>query len=171
MIKNFIKNKETFMKYGIALILSLLFSVSVYAQTPVYPLGKWSDGTNATFNNSTSNYAKKSVSTRGGQFVENSTGLVSFTYGSLAFGAVSTTYETIVTNTSKVAAVDCYNGLDVGVIFSIDASTSGFYIPPSTGKIYPLKTWNLYMTSNLSVKSVSATASGSVFCTLTLNPT
>lgn len=76
-------------------------------------------------------------------------------------------YTTIITNTDKGVILDCYNGTDQTIILSVDGTNPFIYIPTLLGKVVLLGDSGKHISSNLSVKALTADATtGSVLCTL-----
>lgn len=88
--------------------------------------------------------------------------------GTLAAASVDVgAYTTIVTNTNKAVILDCYNGTDKTIILSIDGTNPFIYIPTLLGKVLPLGDSGKQISTNLSVRALTADATtGSVICSL-----
>lgn len=79
---------------------------------------------------------------------------------SLAFGSVSGTYATLVSNSSKVRAISILNTLDKDVVIGF-GTTDAFYVKSGTDKLFDLAANGRWMASNLSVKTADGTSPGS----------
>lgn len=88
--------------------------------------------------------------------------------GSLAFGAVTTAYATLISNpTAKVIrTISVYNTLNQVALISLDGGVSGYvHVPASTGVVSKdLAVNGLYSISNISVKTIGGNpGSGNIY--------
>lgn len=76
-------------------------------------------------------------------------------------------YATLITNTEKGLILDIYNGTDRDIIVSVDGTNPFLYIPTLIGKVIHLGNVGKHISSNVSVKALTADATtGSVLGTL-----
>ena len=84
------------------------------------------------------------------------------TVNSIAFGSVTGSYTTLLSDTNAKKWVKINNELDAGVYLSFNASTNHTYLAPGEIFFIDYNANNRYEDSNISVKYVSAPTSGSI---------
>lgn len=86
--------------------------------------------------------------------------------GTLAFGAVSGAYATLVTNVVSRSLVSIYNTLDKAVYVSLDGGTTdGWIVPPTTGYLtLNLKAAGIVTSLDIKVKAIGGNpGSGNIY--------
>lgn len=101
------------------------------------------------------------VTTGGG----GSTSVVVPAAGNLAFGSVSTSYATVLTNAASIVQLFFKNGLDKDVIISIDNGTTDLiYLDAGGTYVLDLGANNKHTASNIRIKTLVNPTSGTFYC-------
>lgn len=102
----------------------------------------------------------------GAMYTTPGTQAITPTTGSLAFGAVSGTYATLVTNATIGKMITGYNGLDTPIILSFNASTDALFVGIGAVFAFDLGANGRHVASNISVKSIGSPGAGTVYCSV-----
>lgn len=78
------------------------------------------------------------------------------TMAAVAFGSVTASYTTALTNTNPLQIIDVFNGTDAAVYLSFDATNNHLYIPVSGVRQVNLGCLQMHDSSNVSVKHAGA---------------
>lgn len=86
------------------------------------------------------------------------------TLGEVAFGSITASYTTALTNGNPLLFIDIYNGTNAAIYLSFDATNNHLYVPSLTTLGISLAEMQMHETSNVSVKHAgSAPTSGSLY--------
>ena len=112
-------------------------------------------------------YATVKLNAVGASWVENITAAGTPGYAEYAFGSVTGSYTTALTNSNPIKILDLFNATDKDLLISLNASTNFTLIKAGTGKIFDMKANGISFSSNVSVKNNGvAPTLGSLFVTV-----
>lgn len=121
------------------------------------------DTTN-TINGNIGSPGLASVGLQGQQYFETVAEPITGAYNEYAFGSITASYTTALSNSAILRWCKFRSSLDAPVLISYDASANKDYIGPGEVSIIDYKTNGIVVTGNISVKRYSGAASvGSLF--------
>ena len=86
------------------------------------------------------------------------------TMAEVAFGSITASYTTALTNGVPLLFIDIYNGTNAAIYLSFNATNNHLYVPPTSWAGVNLGDFQMHETSNISVKHAGvAPASGSLY--------
>lgn len=115
-------------------------------------------------NGNTGSNGYASVGVQGQQYFDSVVEPINGAYSEYAFGSITASYTTALTNSATLTYCKFRSSLDAAVLISYDGAANADYIGPGEVSVLDYKTNGIIVNSNISVKRYSGAAStGSLF--------